>query len=303
MTRIKPVLLITILGLTWGLHFSLMRIAGESGMDLSGAVILVSIGNGVVLGVIALLRRKLPSTRTASIAYYVVCALVGYLAPFLLEFYSAPKIGAGMLTIVVCLTPVATVILALLMRADSVTPGKVAGITLGLFSVVPLLAWRSGAGLGDHDLALLAAFGVPAAYAAYHNIVAKFWPAGQDSWQVAAGEAAMLCVILVPVGLVTGAGQIPTMQWTGAEWTLVLMVLFSTVEIYLYFEIVRLSGAIFVSQANFITVPSGVLWGAALFGERHDAWTLFSVAALALSLALAARSGVDVRQRETEEST
>lgn len=151
--------------------------------------------------------------------------------------------------------------------------------------------WRqaTGPGWAITELGLLAAFGVPVAYATYHNIVAKYWPAGQDSWQVAAGEANLLCLIMMPVSLAVGDFNFSDLRWTGVEWILLLMVLFSTIEIYLYFEIVRLSRAIFVSLANFITVPSGILWGMILFGERHDVWMLFSVAALSVSLALAAR--------------
>lgn len=98
---------------------------------------------------------------------------------------------------------------------------------------------------------------------------------------------------MVPVYLVSDGATLPRLSWTGAEWAILLMILFSTVEIYLYFEIVRLSGAVFVSQASFITVPTGVLWGMILFGEQHDSWILFSVLLLALSLILAATPGKD----------
>lgn len=71
------------------------------------------------------------------------------------------------------------------------------------------------------------------------------------------------------------------------------MILFSAAEIYLYFEIVRPSGAIFVSQASFMTVPTGVLWGMVHFSEQHDSWILFSVLLLARSLIVAATPGKD----------
>lgn len=289
----RPLGLIALLGSMWGLHFSLIRIIGESGMALGWIVVATAVGNLLVLGLVAALRRKVPARRPSALLYYFVCALVGYLAPFLLELYSAPRIGAGILTIVVCLTPLSTAILAMLLRTDIVTGRKLVAITLGFMSLVPLLTATLGNGFGNFSLGLLAALGVPVAYGAYHNLVAKYWPTGQDSWQVAGGEAIAFCLIMIPVYLASDGLVLPRLRWTGAEWAILLMILFSAMEIYLYFEIVRLAGAIFVSQASFITVPTGVLWGMVLFGEQHDSWILFSVLLLALSLILAATPAKD----------
>ncbi len=291
MTGGKPLALIVMLGSMWGLHFSLIRFIGESGMALGWIVAATSIGSAILLGIVSVLRRKAPGVRRGALLYYLACALIGYLAPFLLELYSAPRIGAGVLTIVVCLTPITTAILALLARTDIVTGRKLVAITLGFMSLVPLLTASLGDGFGTFSLGLLAALGVPVAYGVYHNLVAKYWPTGQDSWQVAAGETAAFCLIMIPVYLATDGWTLPQARWTGAEWAILLMILFSAAEIYLYFEIVRLSGAVFVSQASFITVPSGVLWGVLLFGEQHDLWILFSIFLLALSLFVAATPG------------
>ncbi|HWA50703.1 MAG TPA: DMT family transporter [Dongiaceae bacterium] len=289
----KPLALIALLGSMWGLHFSLIRIIGESGMALGWIVAATSIGNTLILCLVAAVRRKMPGLAPGALFYYLACASIGYLAPFLLELYSAPRIGAGILTIVVCLTPLATAILAMLLRADIVTGRKLVAITLGFMSLVPLLTATLGDGFGSFSLGLLAALGVPVAYGIYHNLVAKYWPTGQDSWQVAGGEAIAFCLIMIPVYLASDGAAVPRLDWTGAEWAILLMILFSAVEIYLYFEIVRLAGAIFVSQASFITVPTGVLWGMVLFGERHDSWILFSILLLALSLILAATPAKD----------
>jgi drug/metabolite transporter (DMT)-like permease len=62
------------------------------------------------------------------------------------------------------------------------------------------------------------------------------------------------------------------------------MVLITTIDCYLYFEIVRLAGPVFVSQANFITVIAGVLWGMLLHGERPGEWLWVSLVFLIGSL-------------------
>ena len=64
------------------------------------------------------------------------------------------------------------------------------------------------------------------------------------------------------------------------------MVAITTIDCYLYFEIVRLAGPVFVSQANFITVTAGVFWAMLLHGERPSAWLWVSLAFLVASLFL-----------------
>ena len=62
------------------------------------------------------------------------------------------------------------------------------------------------------------------------------------------------------------------------------MIAFSTIEIYLYFELVRRAGAVFVSQANYIMVVAGVFWGMLIFSERPTAWLWLSAAILLAAL-------------------
>ena len=64
------------------------------------------------------------------------------------------------------------------------------------------------------------------------------------------------------------------------------MATIALVDIYIYFEIVRLRGPIFVSQANYFMVVSGVIWGMILLSERPGPWLWLSAALLTASLYL-----------------
>ena len=64
------------------------------------------------------------------------------------------------------------------------------------------------------------------------------------------------------------------------------MVLFGLVEIYLYFEIVRLAGPVTVSQANYVAVVSGVIWGIIIFSEPINPTLWFAALLLIISLYL-----------------
>ena len=98
------------------------------------------------------------------------------------------------------------------------------------------------------------AFLVPLLYAMYHNYVAVAWPAGSDSWQVACGESLGALIFFAPVYL--WRGDYITFQgaWGYGEWAILSMIFFGLIEVFLYFEIVRLAGAVFVSLANYVTI-------------------------------------------------
>jgi drug/metabolite transporter (DMT)-like permease len=133
---------------------------------------------------------------------------------------------------------------------------------------------------------MILAFGVPVSYSGYHVYLSKRWPPGFDSFQVACGEALVALGLMLPLFLVTGGSAILHSGWTAGHWAILAMVAITTIDCYLYFEIVRLAGPVFVSQANFITVIAGVFWAMLLHGERPSPWLWVSLAFLIASLFL-----------------
>jgi len=193
------------------------------------------------------------------------------------------------LAIIVSLTPVATVIVAVLLRSETITAPKIAAIGFGFLAILPFFTLRDFDVQEVLGLGLLVAFIVPVAYAIYHNYVAKYWPDGLDSWQVATGEAIAAALIMVPAFLLNGSQDFDALLVPFNMMIFMAFVLFTVLEIYLYFEIVRLAGAVFVSQASFITVATGVLWGMLFFGEQHGLWIVASMMTLGISIFLSAR--------------
>jgi drug/metabolite transporter (DMT)-like permease len=68
------------------------------------------------------------------------------------------------------------------------------------------------------------------------------------------------------------------------------MALISLIDIYIYFELIRLEGPIFTSHANYFMVVSGVLWGMVIFAEQPSSLMWVSAALLIASLYLVSKS-------------
>lgn len=284
-----PFVLLIVLGSSWGVHFPILRFAAESGLSHSGIAATIICGVAVALLAICAARRRMPVFRPPQVRFYLACAILGYVLPYFLALFAAGRIDSGMLTLIGALSPVMTLSLAAMLRVERVTAARLVGIGFGIGSVVVLMAPQAEIAGTGALVAMLVALGVPASYSTYHIYVLKRWPGGFDSFQVACGEAVVAVGILVPLYLFSGGADLSTGGWTDGHWAMLALILLTTMDCYLYFEIVRLAGAVYVSQANFITVVAGVLWGMALHGEKPGTWIWLSVALLLGSLVMLAR--------------
>ncbi|MEM7120067.1 MAG: DMT family transporter [Pseudomonadota bacterium] len=287
LARLWPVFLLLVLGLSWGGHFSLFKIAAESSLSYLGIIALTT--SGVVIGmtVVAALRRRWPRFTGRHLRFYLVCAALGYLIEFPLSLFVAEEIPAGLLAIIASTSPVFTSLIAIVAKVETVSRRRMAAVAVGLVAAAVVLVPGTAIPQPSMLTWVLIAFLIPVVYATYHNYVAYDWPDGSDSWQVAFGEVLIATAIVLPIYLVGDRSVVVLGAWSPGTWTVFVMAALALIEIYLYFEIVRLAGAVFVSLTSFVSIVAGVLWGMILFGEQHNAWIWLAVVLLGLSIFLA----------------
>jgi drug/metabolite transporter (DMT)-like permease len=285
-TTLLPLALLIILGSSWGLHFPILKFAARSGLPYSGIAAAIICGVALALLTISLARGRLPVFRPRTVRFYFVCAILGYLVPYFLALFATGRIDADMVTLITSTSPVITLCLAAVAGIERVSALRILGIGLGLVSVLFLIVPQIDRVDKAALTAMILAFGVPVSYSSYHVYLSKRWPAGFDSFQVACGEALVALGLMLPLFLATGGTAILHSDWTAAHWAILALIAITTIDCYLYFEIVRLAGPVFVSQANFITVTAGVFWAMLLHGERPSGWLWVSLAFLVASLSL-----------------
>ena len=297
--RWLPLTYLVILGSSWGLHFSFIKIAAESGLSYPGIAAVTTAGVAVLMVLIALLRRRAPNLDRTHLQFYFVCALLGYALPFVLELYSAAHLPASVLTLVVSSTPLFTVVLAIVVRSDTVSLRRMFAIVIGTVSGALILLPAVFGMTNISGYWVMVAFSVPLTYAIYHNFVSKGWPRTSDSFQVACGEALAGLLLLVPVYLLHGVAGDLQLPIGPGHIAVAVMTGFAVIEIYLYFEILRIAGPVFASQTNFVTVVTGVLWAMIIFGERPSQWIWLSAALLGVALYFIATDTRSARRSQT----
>lgn len=278
-----PFLLLVALGVIWGFFFSLARFAGESGVPQTSLITAITILDVIAFLMICRFRSIYPQIRAKSMVFYGVCGILGYLLPMQLELYAAPRIGAGLLTMIVSLTPILTMLIAIAARTEHVSHRKMIGVLLAMGAMVPIFAADAAADISAASPALLPmmmALMVAFSYASYHNYITKFWPESQDGWQLASGEAIACSLIMLPIFLLVGDPEIKPLLDLHVMLVIGAYVALSVSSIYLYFYLIKHGGAVFVSMAGFISIGAGVMFGMVFFGETHPFWMIFCLAAL-----------------------
>jgi drug/metabolite transporter (DMT)-like permease len=280
---LRPLLLLIFLGTSWGLYFSMLKIAVLSGISYIGILTLTTVGVGTGMSAIALLRGRKPEFKRRHIIFYLVCALTGYLMPMIAELLVIGHMPAGLLTLIVSISPLATLLFAWLMRTDTINRFRVAGILLGAFAIFAILLPDAHVSESVAWHWLLITLVVPVSYSIHHNYAARCWPAGSDSYQVACGEAIVASLILIAFSMFNWQWQ-DLQSWNQGHSAILFMAVISLVDIYIYFELIRLKGPIYTSHGNYVMVISGVLWGMLIFAERPS--SLMWVSALLLMASL-----------------
>ena len=298
--ELRPLLLLLILGTSWGLYFSMMKIAALSGISYPGILTLGTIGVALGMSVIALVRGRRPGFGRKHMRFYLVCALTGYLFPMVAELIVIAHMPAGVLTLIVSMAPMATLGLAWLMRTDRISPALIGGIMVGAIAIFVILLPDAHFGESVAWRWLLLATLVPVSYAIHHNFTARFWPPNSDSYQVACGEAIFAAVLMLAFSLFHWDWQ-DVQSWNRGHAAILFMASISLVDIYIYFELIRIKGPIYTSHANYFMVVSGVAWGMVIFSESPSAWMWFSAALLVVSLYLVSRPGGAPRQASAGE--
>jgi drug/metabolite transporter (DMT)-like permease len=286
-TEMKPLFLLVFLGSSWGLYFSLLKLALQTGVSyLSIATIITaSVCLGMVL--ISALRRRFPTWTKSNVVFYAVCALLGYLFPMLIELTVIENMPVSVLTLIVSVSPLATLVFAWIMKTDVINGRKVLGILIGAVAIFAILLPDAHASNAVEWRWLFLAALVPVCYALYHNIIARYWPVGADSWQIACGESVLATFMLIGFSVMNWQGE-SFEGWNSGYTAILVMSVIALVDIYIYFEVVRLRGPIFVSHANYFMVVSGVIWGIVFFSETPSSLLWVSAGFLLISLFLIA---------------
>ncbi len=284
-----PAAMLFACGITWGMSFSLNKIAISSGIPFVAYVFWQSLGAGLILLVLSFATGNRMNLSWAHLKLYGAAALFEFVLPFLALNYVANKLPAGVVGIGQSLVPALTFAFALMLRVDKFHILRFGGLCIGLAGVLLVLLPEES--LPDPDMIgwVLIALLAPLFYGLANILVAIMRPPKSHSLPLAAGLLLGSSVFLLVVMAATGSWWFFDAGLDDGGLALIGVTLLNAIFWYLLFEIIHIAGPVFFASYNYISPLAGIGWAAVYFGESHSVWIWGALALMFLSLFLVTR--------------
>ena len=269
--------LILILSVIWGGSFFFVGVAVKAMTPLTIVLCRVGIAALILLGVVRLTGRKMPSSPGVWLAFFVMGAL-NNLIPFSLIAWGQTHIESSLASILNATTPIFSVVLAhLLTREERLTTNRLAGVLIGWVGVAVLIGVESLGGFGIQGLGQLAVLGASCAYACAAIFGRRF--KDLDPVVVSTGMLCASTAMILPVALIV---EQPWHLTPGATtWAALfgLAAISTSLAYIIYFRVLAVAGATNILLVTFLIPVSAILLGVMVLGERPG-WNAFGGMAL-----------------------
>lgn len=268
--------ILLLLSVLWGGSFFFIEVAVASVTPLTLVLIRVSLAAAALWLYLAARRQRLRLPPGALGAFFVL-ALLNNVLPFVLFAWAQREITGGLASILNATTPIWGVIVAHLFTADEkMTPGKIAGVALGLGGVVAMIGVDFLNEIGAAVLAQLACLVATLCYGLAGVYGRRFKAMAIDPVRVATGQLTAAAIILLPVVLFFEPPWAASAPAPEAWAALIALALVSTSVAYiLYFKLLASAGATNSLLVTFLIPITAILLGSLLLGEglepRHFA--------------------------------
>ncbi len=276
----KNITLLFLLSSLWALHFSLVKFVEADDSPLTILVSLLAVLCALFFFLL-LLQKKLFKFTIKKTLFFSVAGMFAYIIPLSVEFMVAPKIEAGILTLIVSAVPVFTLIVIWIFRLLNVTTKLVIGTLSGLVGL--LILFYSDNNSASANIWSLYALIIPLSYAFDAIFMEKFWPRNLDSTQVAFGESTVSLIFVILLSIFYGNHYKDHFQWfTLLSFWILAFVTF--IEVWLFFYILNKVGAVFVNLSSYLVMPAGFIWGFLIFGETFTFIKFICTLLIAISI-------------------
>ncbi len=280
------------LSLMWGSSFMFIELALVSFGPITLAAARIVIAAPLLWIFARLTGHRLPLDRR-SWGLAAGIAVVGLVLPFSLIGWAQQGIESSQAAIIMAFTPLSTLVMAnMLTGGEKLTPGRIAGLALGLLGVAVLLG---GAGLDDLLAAGPRQFAVFLATLGYaYSSILMLRMSHLSPVPVSAAVMIAAAVMTVPLALLFETLPSAPIEPMAGLATLFLGVFSSALAIVVMVHLINRIGVTFMSMNNYLVPAIGVIWGAVLLNEEITARTIGAFALILSGVALAsftARAG------------
>jgi drug/metabolite transporter (DMT)-like permease len=274
------------LSLLWGGSFFFLHLALESLPPFT--IVLARVGFAAILlyAFMRLTGHRLPSGGAIWLSFFVVAFFANAL-PFVMFAYAQQSITSGLASIFNATTPLWGVVVAHFFTKDErATPGRLAGLALGIAGVATMTGSDALKGLGSNILGEAACLVATLAYAISGVYSRRFKPLGIQPLAIATGQLAAAAIIILPFAIIFEQPWTFPMPSGRSIMGIVGIVTLSTAFAYiLFFRLIASAGASNTLLVTFLIPVWAIFLGVVVLGETLALKHIAGMALIALGLA------------------
>lgn len=255
-----------LLAAMWSSSYAVIKV-GVANLDPSVLVLGRMLIGCLVICSVLKLRGMALSRNIGDWFSYAATGLLGSALPFLLITYGEQTVDSALTSILMGVSPMATLVLAAaLVPEEPLTLRLAIGVLGGLCGVIVLVGPTALAGIGAQLVGQLAIIGATICYAASTVYIRRF--VRRTALEMATGSMIVGTLFMTGVVVVSGANVGAIEPTFGSLGAIIYLGLFSTACANLiYFNLVPKLGATRMSQVNFAVPVGGAILGTLFLNE------------------------------------
>ena len=279
-------LILIILGLGWGLSFTLGKIAITAGGTPIGLTFWQSLFSGLILLAYVFFRHGKINIPKAMFFPIVVITFLSVVIPNIIFYACVAYLDAGVLSISVSVIPLFTYIIALGLRMDKFKVRRVIGLITGFCALLILILPENS--LPDkRDIPwVLLALNCALCYALENIYIDRLELQNF-------GPIRLVCAVSFVSALITFALSIVMDQFFILKPTNLYLFIstlglgfISATAYSIFIYLIGRAGSVFSSQVGYLVTFFGVVWGIIILGESHSIFVWISLILIMMGIFL-----------------
>ena len=279
-------LILIILGLGWGLSFTLGKIAITAGGTPIGLTFWQSLFSGLILLIYVFFRHGkiiIPKTMFLPI---IIITFLSVVIPNIIFYACVAYLDAGVLSISVSVIPLFTYLIALGLRMDKFKVRRVLGLITG-FSALLILILPENSLPDKRDIPwVLLALNCALCYALENIYIDRLALQNFGPIRLVCAVSFVSAIITFLLSLVMDQFFIlqPTNLYLFISTLGLGFISATAYSIFIY--LIGRAGSVFSSQVGYLVTFFGVVWGIIILGESHSVFVWISLAMIMMGIFL-----------------
>jgi len=280
---ILSILLLILLGFIWGSGYSIAHYAMTHGVPPLGYSFWQSLGPAIVLLIFCLVKEGRLNISLRYVRYYLIAGLLGIALPNTNMYFAASHLPAGILAVIVNTVPIMMYPLALLVRQEKFQWLRMAGVLLGVIGIIMVVSSKSSLPTSSMTWWALLTLLSPLFFAICALYIVHDRPKNSSSLSLSAGMLIATAIILMPLVIDTHQFY-PLNSFSTPNLVVILEIILSSIGYVIFFQLLKLAGAVYYSLVGGVVALTGLFWGWLLFDEKLYMWTVIAVICIIVAL-------------------